>query len=140
MTTNDELSPLFTDVPMSTDDATAIVAALKDIAEADGMHENELLMIEGFVEMLNADFDVRKELAPMTPAQLAAQLTDPTLRTIALQCAVLLAWADGSISDKEREKITAYADALGFSGASYENIERVITGWVKGGNLDPLMS
>ena len=140
MTTTDELSPLFTDVPMSTDDATAIVAALKDIAESDGMHEDELLMIQGFVEMLNAEFDVHETLAPMTPALLAAQLTDPVIRTIALQCAVLLAWADGAISDKERERIVAYADALGFSGPSYEKIEGVITNWVKGGNLDPLMS
>lgn len=140
MTTNDELSPLFTDVPMSTDDATAIVAALKDIAEADGMHDDELEMIQGFVEMLNADFDVHAELAPMTPAALAVQLTDPTLRTVALQCAVLLAWADGAISDKERERIVAYADALGVGGAGYEKIESAITRWVKGGDFEPTMA
>jgi len=140
MTTNDELSPLFTDVPMSTDDATAIVAALKDIAESDGMHADELEMIQGFVEMLNADFDVHAELAPMTPAALAAKLTDPTLRTVALQCAVLLAWADGAISDKERERIVSYADALGVSVAGYEKIERAITQWVKGGDFKPMMS
>jgi len=140
MTTNDELSPLFTDVPMSTDDATAIVAALKDIAEADGMHADELEMIQGFVEMLNADFDVHAELAPMTPTELATKLTDPTLRTVALQCAVLLAWADGAISDKERERIVEYAEALGVGGDRYAKIEKAITGWVKGGDFLPTMA
>jgi tellurite resistance protein len=140
MTTNDELSPLFTDVAMSTDDATAIVAALKDIAESDGMHDDELRMIEGFVLMLNADFDVEETLAPMTPELLASKLTDPTLRTVALQCAVLLAWADGKFSDKERERITDYANALDVPGPEYEKIERVITAWVKAGDFGPLMS
>jgi tellurite resistance protein len=140
MTTNDDLFPLFTDVPMSTDDATAIVAALKDIAESDGTHEDEVSMIEGFVQMLNADFDVHAELPPMTPAGLAARLTDPILRTVALQTAVLLAWADGVISDKERARIMQYAQALEFTADQYEKIERAITSWVKAGDFRPALS
>lgn len=140
MTTNQDLFPLFTEVPMTTDDATAIVSALKDIAESDGMHEDELRMIEGFVEMLNADFDVHGALEPMTPAKLAGALTDETLRKVALQSAVLLAWADGAISDKERERIVEYASAFGVSIADYEQIEQSITAWVKDGDYAPLMS
>jgi tellurite resistance protein len=140
MTTNEDLYPLFTDVPMSTDDATAIVAALKDIAESDGMHDDELRMIEGFVEMLHADFDAHAQLAPMTPAALAARVTDPTIRMVAIQCGVLLAWADGAFSDKERARIAEYADALGVTGEAYEKIERVITKWVKAGDFGPVMA
>jgi tellurite resistance protein len=133
----EELSPLFTDVSMSVDDANAIVAALRDIAETDGVHEQELGMIAGFVEALDADLGaaVPTLLEPMTPAKLASQLIDPTLRTVAVQCAVLLALADGAISDKERARVTAYASALGVTGESYTKIERVMTKWVKSGDI-----
>ncbi|MCU0693250.1 MAG: TerB family tellurite resistance protein, partial [Polyangiaceae bacterium] len=103
-------------------------------------HQDEVSMIEGFVQMLNADFDVHEQLAPMTPAGLAARLTDPTLRTVALQTAVLLAWADGVISDKERARITQYAQALEFTADQYEKIERAITSWVKAGDFRPVLS
>lgn len=133
----EELSPLFTDVPMSVDDANAIVAALRDIAETDGVHEQELGMIAGFVEALDADLGaaVPTSLEAMTPTKLASQLVDPTLRTVAVQCAVLLALADGAISDKERARVTEYASALGVTGESYTKIERVMTSWVKSGDI-----
>lgn len=133
----EELSPLFTDVPMSVDDANAIVAALRDIAETDGVHEQELGMIAGFVEALDADLGaaVPTSLEAMTPAKLASQLVDPTLRTVAVQCAVLLALADGAISDKERVRVTEYASALGVTGERYTKIERVMTSWVKSGDI-----
>jgi tellurite resistance protein len=104
------------------------------------MHDDELRMIEGFVEMLNADFDANEQLAPMTPAALAARVTDPTIRMVAIQCGVLLAWADGAFSDKERARIAEYAEALGVTGEAYEKIERVITKWVKAGDFGPVMA
>jgi tellurite resistance protein len=142
MANQEELSPLFTDVPMSSDDANAIVAALRDIAESDGVHEEELKMIEGFVEALDADLGATEptKLEKMTPQKLALRLVDPTLRTVAVQCAVLLAMADGKITPKERERVTEYATALGVTGKDYEKIERVITGWVKSGNLGAIFA
>src|SRR5687768_8262597 len=106
MVNRNELSPLFDgDVKMSADEASAIVAALRDIAQTDGVHDEELAMIQGFVEQLDVDLGAPNvteptKLGPMTPAKLASQLRDPALRTIAVQCAVLLAMADGSISQK----------------------------------------
>src|SRR5262245_23284200 len=140
MPNRDELSPLFTEVPISSDDANAIVAALRDIAESDGVHDEELKMIEGFVEMLDADLGATEptKLEKMTPQKLATKLVDPTMRTIAVQCGVLLAMADGKITPKERARVQEYAAALGVSGKDYDKIESTITGWVKSGNMGAL--
>ena len=132
---------MFTDIPMSADDAEAIAAALRDIAETDGVHDEELALINEFVAVLDADMGEAKptELPKMTPALLAATLTDPTLRLVAVQSAVLIAMADGNISDKERAKCKEYADALGVTGSAFEQIETAVVEWVKSGDLATIM-
>ncbi len=138
MPTIEDLAPLFSpDLVISVDDADAIVAALRDVARSDGEHEEELRMIEGFVEMLDADLGEEKptELEEMSPKKLAATVVDPTLRTVAVQACILLAWADGAVSDKERECIIGYADALGVESDRYEQLEKTITDWVRSGDF-----
>jgi tellurite resistance protein len=132
---------MFTDIPMSADDAEAIVAALRDIAETDGVHDEELALINEFVQTLDQDLGEEKptELPKMTPELLASTLTDPTLRTVAVQSAVLIAMADGNISDKERAKCKEYADALGVTGEMFQAIETAIVEWVKSGDLASIM-
>jgi tellurite resistance protein len=134
------LSPLFTDVKLSADDAAAIAAALRDVAQVDGEHPDELAMIQSLVAELDADLGEGKPTAlpAMTPEKLANLITDPDTRHVAIQVAVLLGWADGALSDKERARIVEYATALGFSRSSYDGIEKAITGWVKSGELAPL--
>jgi tellurite resistance protein len=140
MPTRSELAPLFTDIKLSADDANAIVAALRDVAASDGEHAEELTMIQGFVELLDADLGESKPttLPAMSPEKLALALTDPNARQVAVQCALLLAWADGAFSEGERARIVAYASALGFSQSAYDDMERVITSWVKSGDIAPL--
>lgn len=140
MSTRAELAPLFTDLALSADDATAIVAALHDVAESDGKHEQEVDMIRGFIELLDADLgaETPTKLPAMTPAKLAATITSPDVRTAAVQCAVLLAWADGVFSDQERARILDYATALGFSRPDYDRLETTVSDWVKSGDVGPL--
>jgi len=135
-----DLAPLFTDLALSADDATAIVAALHDVAESDGKHDQEVDMIRGFIEVLDADLGATTptQLPAMTPEKLAATITSPDVRTAALQCAVLLAWADGVFSEQERSRIVAYATALGVSRPDYDKLEGTVTEWVKSGDLGPL--
>ena len=138
MPTLEDLAPLFSpDLVISVDDADAIVAALRDVARSDGEHEEELHMIAGFVELLDADLgeDKPTELESMTPAKLAHRVLDPTLRTVAVQACILLAWADGAFSDKERECIRGYADALGVEPERYDKLEKTITDWVQSGDF-----
>jgi tellurite resistance protein len=137
MTNRSDLDPLFTDLALSADDANAIVAALYDVAQSDGVHEAELEMIRSFVQVLDADLGAEKPttLPRMTPAKLAAIIHSPQLRKLAIQSAVLLAWADGVFSEKEHARVREYATALGLSAAEYVTIEQTITGWVQSGNL-----
>ncbi len=141
MTTREELRPLFTDITLSADDAEAIVAALRDIAETDGVHDEELALINEFVESLDLELGESEptKLEAMTPAKLAAQVIDPTVRMVALQTGILLAMADGDISDKERAKVKAYGAALGIEEATYDKMEAAIVDWVKSGDLESVI-
>ena len=141
MTTREELRPLFTDITLSADDAEAIVAALRDIAETDGVHDEELALINEFVESLDLELGASEptKLEAMTPAKLAAQVIDPTVRMVALQTGILLAMADGDISDKERAKVKAYGAALGIEEATYDKMEAAIVDWVKSGDLESVI-
>jgi tellurite resistance protein len=140
MSSKHDLGPLFTDITLSADDAEAIAAALRDIAETDGVHEEELALINELVAGLDEELgeDKPTKLDKMTPAKLAAQIVDPDVRMVAIHSAVLLAMADGAISDKERERCTEYATALGMDAATYQEVESHIVDWVKSGDLEPL--
>ncbi len=142
MPSKDELAPLFTDIPLSADDAEAIAAALRDIAETDGVHEEELALINELVGELDEDLGEAEptQLEAMTPAKLAVTIVDPTVRTVTVQAAVLLAMADGNISDKERAKVKDYASALGVDDERYQAIETAIVDWVKSGDLESIMA
>ena len=141
MSTSSALGPMFSDVPISFDDARAIAGALYDIAESDGVHPAEIEMIRGLLESLDADLGHVEptQLEKMTPDKLAHRLSDPNLRMIAVQCAVLLAWADGKLTPKERERVIEYATALGVTGKSYEQVESAITQWVKTGDMKTVL-
>ncbi len=89
MTTRAELSPLFTNIALSADDASAIAAALYDIARCDGEHAEEIEMIKSLLEGIGADLGSDAPAAPgkMTPAELAIAITDPVTRKLAIECA-----------------------------------------------------
>ena len=75
----------------------------------------------------------------MTPSELAIALgEDPALKTLAMQCAVMLAMADGKISEQEAERLEAYRKALGFSAEAYGVLEKGIVSWIKAGDLSPM--
>lgn len=143
MTTPAELAPLFTDVALSSVEVDAIAAALRDIAESDGTHEAELAMIDELIAGMNAELGDEKPgtLEEMTPQKRAVRLgEDPTLKTLAMQCGILLAVADGKTSSEERQRLDAYAEALGISGDDYKRLEDTIVGWVQSGDSEPLFS
>jgi tellurite resistance protein len=125
---------------MSADEATAIAAALRDIAEVDGTHPEEQEMIESLVHEIGIELGDVPNLPSITPKELATKLVTPELRTAALQVAVLLAMADGIISEPERRRILEYATAFGVSNADYAELETTIAGWVRSGDASPLFS
>jgi Tellurite resistance protein TerB len=134
------LSPLFTNLPISADDAVAMAAGLSDIAAIDGTHADEQALILSLVGELAADLGDTLTLPPMSPREIGHKLVQPELRTVFLQAALLLAMADGAISAAERQRIREYARALEVSDAAYAELERVIESWVRSGELQQLFS
>jgi tellurite resistance protein len=134
------LAPLFTNLPISADEAVTIAGALRDIAQVDGSHVEEEALIQSLVEELADDLGEAPNLPTVTPRDIAHKLVDPTLRIVFLQTALLLALADGKVSAPERERIREYATALNVSGAAYAELERVIEGWVRSGDVQTLFA
>jgi tellurite resistance protein len=132
------LAPLFTNLPISADEAVTMAGALRDIAQVDGSHVEEEALIQALVEELAEDLGEAPTLPLVTPSDIAHKLTDPTLRIVFLQTALLLALADGKVSTQERDRIREYATALNVSGAAYAELERVIESWVRSGDMQTL--
>ena len=132
------LSPLFSKIAISADEAVLMAAALHDIAGVDGTHPEERELIQGLVRELGEELGDTVQLPKMTPDELAPKLLDPTLRMVFLQCSLLLAMADGKVSAAERERILEYARALGVSPIACAELESVIESWVRSGDMQPL--
>lgn len=130
---------LFSELEISADEARLIAAALQDIAGVDGTHGDEKELIQRLLRELGAEPLGTLQLPQMSPDELAPQLLDPTLRMALLQCSLLLAMADGKVSEAERERILEYARALGVSPVACEELESVIEGWIRSGDrITPL--
>jgi uncharacterized membrane protein YebE (DUF533 family) len=87
--------------------AAVIAAGMRRVALADGdvMHPNELHLIEAFEEDIPAG----------TPAN--ATIGDAAIREVYLKSLVMVALADGRISDNEHAVIADLAAAVGADGA-----------------------
>jgi tellurite resistance protein len=134
------LSPLFTNVPISADEALVMAAALRDIAAVDGTHVEEQELIQSLLAELADDLGDKPELPRISPSEIAHKLVDPVVRTVFLQSALLLAMADGAISAAERQRIRQYAVALQVSDVAYAELERVIESWVRSGDMQSLFA
>lgn len=113
----------------------AIVRAMHDVAQTDGVHDAERVMLRGFYESCQRDaaalasFD---DLVAM-PFDLAAIVDDfkQSAQKIALlHSCLLLAHADGSYSAAERAKVQGFADALGVSSGELEQIEEGVADYL----------
>lgn len=141
--TAQQLHPLFdAKFVMSADEARAIAGALQDIAESDGVHEEEKALISELLADYAHDLGDGFPTVPekTSPEALAKILITPEVRTVAVQSAVLLAMADGAISNAERSRVIAYASALGFDTATYTTLEAQLVKWVQSGDASPLFA
>ncbi|MBN2195897.1 MAG: tellurite resistance TerB family protein [Polyangiaceae bacterium] len=139
MTTRADLHPLFDPtISLSSDQARAIVGALQDIAESDGLHDEEIALIAELVTEYNVELGDDVRVSKVSPAELGRKLVDPTLRKLAVQTGVMVAMADGSVSEIERARVLEFAVALGFDAKEYQAIEDTITSWIRSGNATPM--
>lgn len=86
--------------------ARAIAAAMRELAQVDGEHPRELALIDAF----------EAELPAAEAAELSA-LGSPEAQEALLKSLVLLAFADGKMSEPERAHIVRTAAGLGLGEA-----------------------
>src|SRR5262249_1585292 len=127
----------FPQTELSQSEAEAIAQGLFAVARADGLHPREGALIADFYQDAVAG-DVTASLASLerlpdpTGPQLAAQLARKEVRQLFIKTAWLLAYADGKVSDAERAKIGAYAQALEVGDADSKRLEEGVKDFLLG--------
>jgi tellurite resistance protein len=105
--------------------AEAIARGLYAVAKCDGIHEREAGLIASFWIDAGGGGSLSdlERGAEIKPAELAAALHTEPERLLFLKTAILLTWADGKVSDAEKESVSSFAKALGVNAAGVEKLE-----------------
>ncbi|MDP2312189.1 MAG: hypothetical protein Q8P41_04735 [Pseudomonadota bacterium] len=110
----------FPPIPVSAGEAGAIARALHTVAACDSLHPRELAMIRAFSE------DLGEAPSPIEPAELAAALPGGDHRLLCLKLALLVAHAEGEVSEAERVLLGRYATALELTDADMLALEEQV--------------
>ena len=98
--------------------AEAMARGLFAIAHSDGLHEREAALVGSFWADTGGSFHALASLersSAITGEELAAALDNTPLRRVFLKTALLMAFADGKVSEQESTLVRTYADALGLT-------------------------
>jgi tellurite resistance protein len=120
------MADFFPEVDLSRGAAEAIARGLYAIARVDGLHEREAGLIASFWIEAGGGAGALSDLergADIKPAELAAALTSATERQLFVKTAILLTWADGSVSAAEEKAVREFAGALGLDEAALEKLD-----------------
>ncbi len=106
---------LFPEVHLDNYQAEAIARGLFAVAKADGIHEREAALVASFWAEAGGSAQSLSELErreAISEQELSAALPTQAHRQLFLKTAVLLSFADGTVSDKEKEILGRYAACL----------------------------
>src|SRR5689334_13969643 len=120
------MADFFPEVDLSRGAAEAIARGLYAIARVDGLHEREAGLIASFWIEAGGGSGALSDLergADIEPAELARLLTSTTERQLFIKTALLLTWADGSVSAAEQKAVKAFAAALGVDDATLDKLD-----------------
>ena len=113
----------FTEQSLNFDQVKALTHGLMALAKVDGIHDNEMHLIREFYEGCSRAGDPRLEDVAGGPFDIntAKPLFDtPELRKLFVKSLILLAYADGTYAQAEKDLIREYSTALGVSGDEVE--------------------
>ena len=118
-------------VDVSKEDAAAIARGLFALSRVDGHEEREGILIKSlWMDAVGWDTDVDlaqiEKMSEISSAELAKLIKDPALRRVFIKTALLLAWADGAVSDKERAWLKDAAKALGIAEKDLEHDDQLV--------------
>ena len=112
----------FPEIDLNEQQAEAIARGLYTVAAVDGAHERELGLISEFYGGARSTAELERAGA-VEPKALASELGERAHRELFLKTALLLAYADGHVSDAERTAVDGFAKAFGFDQAAMKGLE-----------------
>jgi tellurite resistance protein len=116
----------FPEVDLDRTTAEAIARGLFAVARVDGVHEREAGLIASFWietgggEAALSDLERGETLRPV---ELATLLHSESERLLFLKTALLLTWADGKVTDAERQIVGEFAHALAIDDETLAKLE-----------------
>ncbi len=108
-------------VELGLNQVQVIVRGMYVVAQCDGVHATELVLLREFYESCRADARGLASFDELMRAEFDAEeakdiLNTPALRETFLRSCLFLAFADGEFSASERACIDSFSSALGASG------------------------
>lgn len=125
----------FPEVHLEHQTAEAIARGLYAVARVDGLHEREAGLIASFWIEAGGGAGALSDLersAAITPAELANAVHDAQQRQMFIKTAILLTWADGSVSESERKAVKEFAKALSVDDTMLEQLEASVKDFLLG--------
>lgn len=129
------MNDFFPQIDVSQPAAEAIARGLYAVAKVDGLHEREEALVASFWSEVGGGAGALSELrraGNITTAELIATLPSKDLRQLFVKTAMLMAWADGKVSDAERKIISEYALALQLSTEDVKALESSVKEYLLG--------
>jgi uncharacterized tellurite resistance protein B-like protein len=115
-------------VLLSREDAIIGLRAMREVARADGHEtESEDLLLDCAASALGLDVK-HEDLAPIDEEEVGRAIADATKRERLVQAMVVMAVADGEVTEPEAKIVRRYAKALGVDDARVKNLEQIVEG------------
>ncbi len=110
--------------------------AMKTVALADGeFNPTERALMDAAQELFGVEIDV-DSLEPITPEELAKEITDPRLRWQLCHGMIVMSLADGEANDDEWKSVDAFTSALEVESEDFETLHRLAEGHFLAARLD----
>lgn len=115
-------------VLLTREEAIVGLRAMREVARADGTEsESENVLLDSAASALS--LEVRHgDLGPIDVADAARAITDPARRERLVQAMIVMAVADGEVTEPEARIVRRYANALGVDDARVHNLEQIVSG------------
>lgn len=129
------MNDFFPQIDVSQPAAEAIARGLYAVAKVDGLHEREEALVASFWSEVGGGAGALSELAratTITSKELAATLAGKEQRQLFVKTAMLLAWADGKVTDAERKIIGEFATALQLTADEVKSLEGAVKDYLLG--------
>ncbi len=129
------MADFFPEVSLERSAAEAIARGLYAIARVDGLHEREAGLIASFWIEAGGGSGSLSDLersSDIAPAELASALRTEQERQLFVKTAILLTWADGSVSPAEQQAVQDFAKALAVDGTTVDKLEASVKDFLLG--------